>query len=1017
MKMYFKKMLCIALALIMLAGIALPQLMTVADAAPLGGVDLGGVLGDIDLGGLIGGITWPWDDNEEPEPTYPEEEPTDVITTAPPVYDCGCDNDCPCGGSCDSVCSDCGTDCTCQGDTIKSMELVPVKPITVYKNIHTEQDNLEVIFTENDKLIVNYVDGTSDEYFYVHDYYSGEFTNKKGESIYLNASLPSSSPTGEITTTAFAYINGNKENCTITINVEECPVESISATYKYTLYDGYSCNIGRHYYGYDGLVDDYILCTVKYKDGTVKKCNISELRKLFNAKVNIDLECKALGVNEGTITMGDLAGKFTVKVEKVPENQTRPECVVLGYDRYVFAGEKVELQLLNLANKGYKPFYEIFNLPDGFTLSKDGKLSFTLLEDSAGKTYPLSFELRWKNSYIFYQFSFNIHSVDKKDAVKLPSKAEEITYRNEIKVKATAENPKWFRLRAADAIIAVDNIASNKKDNTVTLYNKDGIAVERYSSGGAGDGLWLNIAKYSVIRGEYYYIKVTGNATLYAELDSWMPSYKADKKDDSVSSIESKLIKTNEKKTFADDKNTLWNVYKLDCNFEIDMKNGFTYYRLGLMTRYASPVKIHCVTKKYSSNAEILAFFEYEYDVNGDWYKMNFSHIPQDTLKDELYKNETEYRFDNIYYFLEQTGKLTVDEERYIYLPQGYVFDENELHVIKHKKADHKDKAKDGFCDLCGIEIAKDNSKDEPVTEKPENTPSKPVERPAISKLGDIDGDDKITSADARLALRAAVGLEKISAEDLKYADANADGKITSADARLILRTAVGLEETVSFITNMPVTTKEITDFYKKGVDAVKNGNTGYSIKQYTTAEPVRLGNLIVNSKVKKLVKGFVSTEEDTIETVLEQGSEEAKNRIPAWTLTNLSNVSSATCTVNENNNLEITIILIDEDSPRKYGSVLSAAVPNIITYYEDIECTLNEDPTIREILSEYEDLHIIYKTPTIKAVMTPDGKFISLDYSTDVEVLVGKAKVCKMTIKDKSLNFSNFCKMYDFVY
>ncbi|MBR2414748.1 MAG: leucine-rich repeat protein, partial [Clostridia bacterium] len=61
---------------------------------------------------------------------------------------------------------------------------------------------------------------------------------------------------------------------------------------------------------------------------------------------------------------------------------------------------------------------------------------------------------------------------------------------------------------------------------------------------------------------------------------------------------------------------------------------------------------------------------------------------------------------------------------------------------------------------------------------------------------GDIDGNGEITSADARLALRASVGLETLSAEAGQAADVDGDEKVTSADARLILRYSVGLEST-----------------------------------------------------------------------------------------------------------------------------------------------------------------------------------------------------------------------------
>lgn len=61
--------------------------------------------------------------------------------------------------------------------------------------------------------------------------------------------------------------------------------------------------------------------------------------------------------------------------------------------------------------------------------------------------------------------------------------------------------------------------------------------------------------------------------------------------------------------------------------------------------------------------------------------------------------------------------------------------------------------------------------------------------------LGDVDASGKLTAADARLVLRASVGLEEFTDIQNEYADVNRDGKITAADARLVLRASVGLEE------------------------------------------------------------------------------------------------------------------------------------------------------------------------------------------------------------------------------
>lgn len=73
------------------------------------------------------------------------------------------------------------------------------------------------------------------------------------------------------------------------------------------------------------------------------------------------------------------------------------------------------------------------------------------------------------------------------------------------------------------------------------------------------------------------------------------------------------------------------------------------------------------------------------------------------------------------------------------------------------------------------------------------------VDFPFVIRNAGLNGFPKpvkyeYTPADARLALRMSVGLEKITAEALKLYDLDGDGKITSADARAILRKAVGNE-------------------------------------------------------------------------------------------------------------------------------------------------------------------------------------------------------------------------------
>ena len=60
--------------------------------------------------------------------------------------------------------------------------------------------------------------------------------------------------------------------------------------------------------------------------------------------------------------------------------------------------------------------------------------------------------------------------------------------------------------------------------------------------------------------------------------------------------------------------------------------------------------------------------------------------------------------------------------------------------------------------------------------------------------LGDIDLDGKTAAADARHALRAAVGLDELNEEEALRADLDNDEAVTASDARLILRLAVKLD-------------------------------------------------------------------------------------------------------------------------------------------------------------------------------------------------------------------------------
>lgn len=75
----------------------------------------------------------------------------------------------------------------------------------------------------------------------------------------------------------------------------------------------------------------------------------------------------------------------------------------------------------------------------------------------------------------------------------------------------------------------------------------------------------------------------------------------------------------------------------------------------------------------------------------------------------------------------------------------------------------------------------------------------------AAIRKGDINGDGRISAADARLALRYAAKIESLTADQVSAAEVNQDNKITAADARKILRVSAKLETEASLSGELPI--------------------------------------------------------------------------------------------------------------------------------------------------------------------------------------------------------------------
>ncbi len=200
-------------------------------------------------------------------------------------------------------------------------------------------------------------------------------------------------------------------------------------------------------------------------------------------------------------------------------------------------------------------------------------------------------------------------------------------------------------------------------------------------------------------------------------------------------------------------------------------------------------------------------------------------------------------------------------------------------------------------------------------------------------------------------------------------------------------------------------------NFYK---DAAHNmatkGNAGYDKIEWQVLENLQIGS--VGSLLQPVIDNFMTTKEEAEVQVQAKGSDEAKNRFPDCTLTDLSKVVSAEKKDLANGNYEITIIMQDEDTPMNEESSFLAKVTSSVLFWEDIERTINEDVPV---VSAINSRTVNYKGYKITAEMTKDGKFVSLGHYATVDIKAN-AKISVFTLDIGGTLYNN-CEYSNFKY
>lgn len=221
------------------------------------------------------------------------------------------------------------------------------------------------------------------------------------------------------------------------------------------------------------------------------------------------------------------------------------------------------------------------------------------------------------------------------------------------------------------------------------------------------------------------------------------------------------------------------------------------------------------------------------------------------------------------------------------------------------------------------------------------------------------------------------------------------------------------------------IETNPLTVYQRAVAQIANNGIAGYNKKAWQklegnglelSADSSLVSSLLsaLKGTLTDLLEGFMTSEADASVYANAKGSQDAKNRMP---LSNCSANSIQSVTVNKSGeNYTVTIVMRTQVNPGKYDTDGITVMSRDILYMEDVRDTIKNDSTVSAVIKDMKSGNITYNSYTIKAVMTPDHKLVSIEHdcTADIESTIDAVGVGILYING-SISFH--ARYTDFVY
>ena len=172
---------------------------------------------------------------------------------------------------------------------------------------------------------------------------------------------------------------------------------------------------------------------------------------------------------------------------------------------------------------------------------------------------------------------------------------------------------------------------------------------------------------------------------------------------------------------------------------------------------------------------------------------------------------------------------------------------------------------------------------------------------------------------------------------------------------------------------NNPIMKDPFAAYSKAANDIHTKGIAGYNKIGWQT--PLKIEGLgLLDGVIMPILEGFMTTEDEAEVKVNAKGSDDAKNRMPASNC-NKKYIKSATA-VKDGSNYKVTIVLVDFTNPGYDDPDGLQVMSREFLDYKDVEVAAKDIAIVKSLEGQ-----IVYKDYTITAVMTADGKFVSITH------------------------------------